>query len=1202
MRNFAYFADTMQKRSLYLLNLLLGLACLLFSVLFNHSQVDHLPTLAQRSSKAFEDKQQQCLLLLHNLLNQTPGQKKEDFYNAFNSDGIALYTFQNDKLSFWNNARRPLVDTLFSYKKPFGLIDQKNGLYFYVRLQQKSTAAFAVCLVQSRFEIQNNYLKNNFETWTKLTKGIKVVSKNDAASAVELNHVPLFHIFSNEENFYNTSADDVASVLFIVGFFLIMLAALLSVFYGGTLWHLLLNSAALLVFRTIILFFNLPAFLYRSSLYDLHVFGDGQTRLNAYLGDIFINAFLILYVAFALHLFAQKNKRYFWLRAAQLICFVFLFFQINDNLQSLVHNSTLSFDFVNVFANNFMLLPVFGIFAAYAMALYLFLKALCQPGNATKQQFLAPLIVALLTALLYQWTHASAEWYLAWWMFFFVLCFVTVYIFSRQNQVLSIVAHVLLYSFVLAGLLHKQLQKNRLMDYDLMAQNLSEKRDAILESEYNLIPEKIQSDGNFKNLLNLLPSADDELIQKLKQDYFSGYFDRYNLEFSLFDEQCNPLLPVKNPLLVNQGYFADQISQSVDSLPHALYFFSNHNMPARYIAYIPVLTKRLYVLMEPKQFEETGSFPDLLIDQSLQKQNKLHNVSFAVYHGGVLTNRNGDFIYPDFYDNLPLAGNAEQTYQHHLFTPESDTQVVISEPGKGWKYYFTFNSYVLLIFSAIIYLAYIFYLIFFTSLFTISSLTRRIQTIIILLLLGSMSAVGIISANLVIKQFENKNQKQLSEKTQTMLSELTGQFKPSQLFDSDQYNLINLKLKEYARLFNTPVSMFDSSGALINTSETKLYDLGLAAKLANPKAFTQLKNREASSVCVNEKAGTLDYMSMYTPIYDASKKLIGMINLPYFARQSDLSNELSGIISALINVYVILIVLSVLAGLILAGYITRPLRLIQQQIAKISLGKKNEKITWHSKDEIGKLVFEYNQMLLKLEESANQLAQSERESAWREMAKQVAHEIKNPLTPMKLNLQYLQHLRNANPSDFTEKFEKVSLGIIEQIDSLATIAGEFSNFAKLPDTQLQNIHLHEIIVSAAAIFENQASQIIKIEVPENIPAVKGDRDQCLRVFNNILKNAVQAIEGRDQPRIRVTWVKEKPGVTIAIEDNGCGIDDSLKQKIFSPNFTTKSTGSGLGLAMVKNCLQGFGGNVYVDSKVNQGSTFYLQFMPVNPES
>jgi nitrogen fixation/metabolism regulation signal transduction histidine kinase len=294
-------------------------------------------------------------------------------------------------------------------------------------------------------------------------------------------------------------------------------------------------------------------------------------------------------------------------------------------------------------------------------------------------------------------------------------------------------------------------------------------------------------------------------------------------------------------------------------------------------------------------------------------------------------------------------------------------------------------------------------------------------------------------------------------------------------------------------------------------------------------------------------------------------------------------------------VYVILFLVSIAAGLVLAGYITRPLRLIQQQIARISLGKRNEKIQWQGRDELGHLITEYNQMLVKLEESASLLAQSERESAWREMAKQVAHEIKNPLTPMKLNLQYLQHLMKSDAPDFREKFEKASAGIIEQIDALANIANEFSHFAKLPVSQVETINIAEVIRSSVLIFENKDKVAIRNRIPEEEILVKGDRDQCLRVFNNLLTNALQAVQEVDEPWIEIGRQVREDTVVIQVRDNGSGIDEELKPKIFTPNFTTKSAGSGLGLAMVKNIMEGFSGRIWFESQKGIGTIFYMEF-------
>ncbi|MCC6369626.1 MAG: HAMP domain-containing histidine kinase [Bacteroidia bacterium] len=743
------------------------------------------------------------------------------------------------------------------------------------------------------------------------------------------------------------------------------------------------------------------------------------------------------------------------------------------------------------------------------------------------------------------------------------------------------------------------MEKNQSLDLEVLMEKLGERQDQILESEFAGMPEKIKSDESIMNLIELLPNTEKELEQKLKQKYFTGYFERYDIGFSLFDKSCNPLLSAKPPVLLNEGYFDDRINNYSAPVGGGLFFVKDYPLNTQYLARIDLGSFKLFAQIEAKQFEEVGSFPDLFLDKSLQKQDKLRSFTYAVYRSRQNTNRYGDFNYPFFLQDSATLVKSSPGFVHYYFEPEPSTHIIISQAAKNSKYFFTFNSYLLLFFSFFTYCCYFIYALLFTSQFRNSSLTRRVQTIIILLLLLAMSAVGITSGNLVKQQFESENKKQLEEKTAVIISELSRQFSTPQLFDDSQKDFLNTRLREYSRLFNTPISLFKKNGALFNTSEPKLYDFGLAASFVNPHAFGELSDNLSSAICVTEQAGNLNYLSLYTPLFDGNKRITGFINLPYFAKQGDLTNELSQIISALINVYVILFVLSIVAGLILSGYITQPLRLIKQQLAKITLGKQNEKIIWQSNDEIGKLVAEYNLMLLKLEESANLLARSERESAWREMAKQVAHEIKNPLTPMKLNLQYLQHLMKSNPDDFKERFEKASAGIIEQIDALASIATEFSNFAKLPGASLQSIPLVELINSAVHVFENQRGVVIRNHIKATELFVRGDKEQCLRVFNNILKNAVQATEEKENALIEIDVEQHETTLTVLITDNGCGIDDDLKPKIFSPNFTTKSTGSGLGLAMVKNIMEGFGGSIRFESEKDKGTTFYLEFIPAN---
>ena len=235
-------------------------------------------------------------------------------------------------------------------------------------------------------------------------------------------------------------------------------------------------------------------------------------------------------------------------------------------------------------------------------------------------------------------------------------------------------------------------------------------------------------------------------------------------------------------------------------------------------------------------------------------------------------------------------------------------------------------------------------------------------------------------------------------------------------------------------------------------------------------------------------------------------------------------------------------------------------------------------------------------MIAALEESAVKLAKSERESAWREMAKQVAHEIKNPLTPLKLGVQLLEKSWKEKDPNFEQKFERFYRSFIEQIDSLATIASEFSNFAKMPDTKLEKLKLIPIIEQTRDVFVNTRNVEIYISNLTNKEVlIQGDKDQMLRSFNNLMKNAIEAANQKEKCMIFIKITNDSDHVWVEVEDNGKGIDQELQPKIFVPNFTTKSSGTGLGLAFVKQAVENAGGTIDFKSVEDTGTTFYLSF-------
>jgi two-component system, NtrC family, nitrogen regulation sensor histidine kinase NtrY len=1157
--------------------------------------------LAEQCGKAMEKKflqMEQALSGMDSMLVRGDVGALIEYYEKYQ---IALYHFSSDSLVFWNTSRLQPELRLRLLKSGTGMVKLSQGYCLYSTRSNSKTNNVALCLVKPDYPIQNNYLKNDFLAWTGLNEQLVFTQDSLGAFPVRAGNTVLFSFKTQDARFFDSRLIAWCSLLFFLGLVLFVLSVLQWKEKRSQPLDMVWLLPALFLLRVSISALKWPEFLYQSSLYDVREFGDASGFLSNYFGDLLLNG---LFLLFAVTLVYRKVSRlntgkFNLLYGLLYLVLIFTAYgQFNHGIASMVQNSTLSFDFLSVF--NMKPLAIFGvaIIGICSLAILVGLRGLYAllVAEGKYGHWLFLLMVAAVCVLHYfSFTQKSVT--ESFWMLAPAFAFFLLKPLRAQNFTYTLIVFVLLCSVFASYFFTFYLEKNQQAEMKLISFRLSERQDPALENEYKGLPEKIKNDQRLKNLIVLLPNTRLEIAQLLKQNYFNAYFDRYTTDFLLFDKKCQPLLEHSNPVYWNQGYFEDQLSYHSDStFSEGLYFVKDYRLSTRYISKIPLGENTLFAVMEAKELGEQGSFPDLLLDESQQKQEKLGHLSYAVYRSDRLVNHYGEFNYPHFTPEPEKLESDKTTYTHYVFEPEPGTKVVLSEKVKSLTEKLTYNSYFFLLFSLLSFLLLTVYRFLFSNRLAPATLTQRIQGSIIVLLLLAMTAVGITSSRLVSQQFENENKKELSIKSSIILNELLNQFSSENLFDGSQRELINQRIKEYARVFNSDVSLFNAQGQLVNTSQPKLYDLGLSAGLVNPRAYYGIKQNKVYSGKVTESAGNLIYSSHYEPVYNETKNLQGFINLPYFAKQSGLLVELSGIISGLINVYLVLFMLSLASGLVLSRYITQPLRLIKQQIARISLGKRNEQIQWQSRDEIGKLVYEYNQMLSKLEESANLLAQSERESAWREMAKQVAHEIKNPLTPMKLNLQYLQHLNKTSPDDFKLKFEQASAGIIEQIDALANIATEFSNFAKLPGAQLQDIAPLDILQSAVHLFNKQPRLRIVFDAAERHRLCKGDKEQCMRVFNNILSNAVEALDGVAEPEITIQCKWNDGTLLVSIRDNGCGIPKNMQASLFTPSFTTKTTGSGLGLAMVKNIMQGFGGRVWFESEPSQGSTFYLEFV------
>jgi nitrogen fixation/metabolism regulation signal transduction histidine kinase len=341
-----------------------------------------------------------------------------------------------------------------------------------------------------------------------------------------------------------------------------------------------------------------------------------------------------------------------------------------------------------------------------------------------------------------------------------------------------------------------------------------------------------------------------------------------------------------------------------------------------------------------------------------------------------------------------------------------------------------------------------------------------------------------------------------------------------------------------------------------------------------------------------EKIGSFSYLSMYVPIRDDKGKAYGFLNIPYYSSEKDLNIEISNFLITIINLNAFIFLIAGLIAWLVTSRITKSFVIIGDKMKEVSLGK-NEIIQWNKKDEIGDLVKEYNKMVLKLEESAAVLAKSEREGAWREMARQVAHEIKNPLTPMKLSIQYLQKAIDNGSENIKDLTTKVSQTLVEQIDHLSSIASDFSQFANIQNSKTEILHIMPVLQSLQLLFSNENNTDITIRNQAGDVCILADKTQINRLFTNLIKNALQAYAPEAGKKLDIELSSKESVVEIRFRDFGSGIPVHLQERIFTPNFTTKTSGTGLGLAISKGIAEQHGGSIRFLTEEHKGTTFIV---------
>ena len=1216
----------MNKRLLKLYGILGGaIFCTFFSYILSRSNNLSTKDLAGRAEANLHEKETVAKVNLDELGDKLKTISPKELFAKnngingalFNIEGVALYVYENDSLCYWTD-NQPSIDLLNKTNNAnIQLIKIRNGWYECIKqkvVQKSIYTLVALIAIKPEYDLQNRFINNNFSKWLELPENTNLVFP-----ATYLNHSVkskfgplLFEVYRSEGLYASKTIDGYICLLNIASYLLYLLALFLFLKHKIKREFILLLLFGLVCFisRTLMIYFKIPNVFYNSELYDAKIFADASSFYFSYLGDVFLNSFLIFLVTLIIYKSSFKTKITSKVINAVLIIFAFIFLaffsnQITTLISSLVNNSTISYNINELF--NFTTNSVVGLIAIglLVFSFYLFFEKVIGTLISDKAfnwlAFLTILFLIIFGIFFKSVQTIITSDYL--WPLLLLPVIVFIKKYNVPYNFMSIGAIILIATFIVSSLFGKYEQLNKVQTFEAISLNLTDRQDIIAENEFTKVASAIKSDIPLKNLLSTSPINAEQIEQSLRQVNFSGYFERYEIIMSLFKNDCTPVFLNLNAIYLNEDYFNQQIeNEGNQTICSDLYFIDKKKKSIRYISKIdiedvtknPDQTFHLYVQLEPKLAANLGTFPDLLLDKSLENKLEAKHISYAIYESNKLLSNFGEYQYPLFINHTTFKSSTNDSYQHFLYSPQKNTTIVITDKEYGIWRQFTSNSYLFIFFSLLVLLIISFnsYIIKSSPLF--SSLNNRIQFILVSVVVLSLATVVAGTIWVVNSQFELKNKKELVSKSQSVLQELQQNIGQQESLEPNYKDITTFRLKRLAQFFGSDISLFNKDGFLYATSQPAIYEQGLISRFMNPMAYSSFMKGIKTNYSQKESIGSLKYLSAYIPFYSKSDKLLGYINLPYFARQKDLEKELTAYLTTLINIYTILFIITTIIALIVSNFLTKPLRIIKQQISNVQFGKFNAALHWKSNDEIGNLVTEYNNMLIKLEQSSELLAKSERESAWREMAKQVAHEIKNPLTPMKLNIQHLQRVAETNPEDMNERVKKVSLMLIEQIDTLSHIANEFASFAKLPNANLEVVNLFDVLQNVTNLFQQNTACEISLIADQSL-LIMADKEQCLRIFTNLLKNAEQSIPSEIKGKVEVNAYQIEHKIIIKVIDNGAGIAEEIKPKLFTPNFTTKTTGTGLGLAMVKNSVTSFNGTIIFETEINKGTTFILEF-------
>ncbi len=1065
--------------------------------------------------------------------------QRTDLINWSNNSGsdtnYRKRSFCGDSLVKWND-NYGWFD--FTIEKDLAIVENQNGVFLIQRFDRDQTCySISVFPIFNTYSITNNYLKTSKNT--SLPESISSVS--DSEGTVRYRD----HFYYDIERSPSKVLDALLSALIIV--------ILLTIMWNGLSTHFLHTIVGVVVLRVALLYFDLFESLIRSPLFDPLYFT--WSFWNPTLGDLFLNCLLVFLITLKWSRkfrftdeWPEGRSLYFTAAVSQVlnVSIFWILWRILTNSQiSLDVGQTIEFGYLRVFSYVCVILLIGSAFLC-AFRLVGFMR-----NSQPEHLFYVFLLVSTLLFSIISFTSVLVA-------FIFSIAIITtsklnwgsrLKEFGYENLQFALVVSVIA-SGILSYSIYKFYEKSELDAKMKFANHLIIRKDVLGEYYLNQM------------MIDMTDSDDSETMN---EQLLNPYFDKY--EIKTIDSRLDSTFNEYKSMMTRE-YLSDY---------DGIYLIDN-GIEFKYLCDLG----NSILDLELKRRVPTSVFPALLTDNKYDIPTD--NFDYAVFRNGdVLFQRSkfGQGEWPDLqdFDNPSLYGDGlERNGRHYYGVKTADDRIILiisKKYGLGMQLSnFSFFFLISLFFLGTIVL-----------LSSVNFEKARLNfTGKIQLYLGLAFIIPLFTAGFALLNSLNS-----SYKEEINRSYLKRSLYISELLSDDVTDVageISSQTLAKARDFiQADLSLYDPRGRLVATSQREIFDLGLQSNLINPIVFTELVEKENLSMIADESIGKLEYKVSYASISNDANEIAGFIAMPFFDSKNHLKRQQLEVFGSLVSIFGLIFIIAILFGSMILNNLMKPLRMVADKISHITLQEENKPILYESSDEIGSLVRDYNLMLVKLEQSKSALARSQKEVAWKEIAKQVAHEIKNPLTPMQLKIQQLLRKYDEGSKDY----ETLS-SLLIQVDTLSQIASSFSAFAEMPAPDNNTLDFSKLLRQVVGLYHSDEVEI-ETEIEDSVH-IHADKDIFQRILNNIVLNAIQSVENK-RANIHVKLSSKADKCELMVRDNGKGIKKELKDKIFLNYFSTKSSGSGIGLALAKKGIENAGGNIWFDSSENEGTTFFI---------